>query len=95
MKVSVNTRFNVDIMNKIVEYTVDDIRHNRADSVEEALNANIDSSLIYDDDMWEIMKEYQTPSEANWDEAFQLAWEDMYSAIEVDDEFFDDEEDSD
>lgn len=92
MKVYTNRTFNVDIMNKIVEYTIDDIRHNRADSVEDALNSNIDSSLFYDDDMWDIMKEYQRPSEADWDSAFQAAWEDMYSAIEVEDGLFDEDE---
>lgn len=48
----------------------------------------IDSSIIYYDDQWKILKEYCSPQEANWDYAInefigavfsivaQLEWED-------------------
>lgn len=93
MKIRVIKRLNLEILNNIVEYVVDDLQHNRVDSIEDSINNNMDSVLIYTDDLWDLMKEYQRPHEANFDEAWQLAWEDIYSAIEVEDEWFDFDED--
>lgn len=96
MKASIINTLNLDVLNNIVEYVVDEINSGSARSLEDSISNNMDSVLIYDDDIWDLMKEYQRPSEANFDEAWQLAWEDIYSAIEIEedeDEEEDDEED--
>ena len=44
---------------------------------EEELQQAIDDSLIYYDDQWEIMKHYQNPEEANFNEAIEEFYEDL------------------
>ena len=44
---------------------------------EEELQQAIDDSLIYYDDQWEIMKHYQNPEEANFNEAMEEFYEDL------------------
>lgn len=44
---------------------------------EEDLQQAIDDSLIYYDDQWEIMKYYQNPKEANFNEAMEEFYEDL------------------
>lgn len=94
MKVYSNRYFNIEIMNKIVEYAIDDVRHNRANTVEEAVRQNADDVLIYTSDQWEIMEEYQSPETADWSSALEDAISDMISAIDVEDEWFEDDEEA-
>lgn len=44
---------------------------------EEELQQAIDDSLIYYDDQWEIMRHYQNPEEANFNEAMEEFYEDL------------------
>lgn len=92
MKVRRTRTLSLDILNDIVDYVIDDLQHNRVDCIEDSINNNMDSVLIYYDDQWDVMKAYQTPQEANFSEAWQMAWEDIYSAIEVEDEWFDEDD---
>ena len=44
---------------------------------EEGLRQAMDDELIYDEDLWEIMKYYQRPSEANFYEAMDEFYNDL------------------
>ena len=48
---------------------------------EEDLQQAIDDSLIYYDDQWEIMKQYQNPQEANFSEAIELFYNDLLDIL--------------
>ena len=48
---------------------------------EEDLQQAIDDSLIYYDDQWEIMKHYQLPQEANFDEAMEEFYNDLVEIL--------------
>lgn len=49
------------------------------DNLDEEIYSAIDAGLIYDADQWEIMKNYQRPSEADFNSAVELLTEDLYS----------------
>ena len=51
------------------------------EEMEEALSYAMDDELIYDDDLWEIMKYYQRPNEANFSEAMELFYGDLLEIL--------------
>lgn len=48
---------------------------------EEELQQAMDDELIYDEDLWEIMKYYQRPSEANFNEAMDEFYNDLLDIL--------------
>ena len=48
---------------------------------EEELQYARDIELIYDEDLWEIMKYYQNPSEANFNEAMEEFYNDLLDIL--------------
>lgn len=48
---------------------------------EEELQYSMDLELIFDDDLWEIMKYYQRPNEANFDEAMEEFYNDLLDIL--------------
>lgn len=54
------------------------------------IDSCIDDALIYDDERWTLMRHYQNPDEANYDEAFTRFIEDIYDVcskiVEADEE---------
>ena len=48
---------------------------------EEELQYSMDTELIYDEDLWEIMKYYQRPSEANFNEAMDEFYNDLLDIL--------------
>lgn len=70
-----------------------------ADSLDEGyenLWGALDDHLIYTRDQWTIIEEYQTPQEANYDEAYEMFYEDLcrhfYEIVEEEEEEEEDEE---
>ena len=51
------------------------------EATEEELQQAMDDELIYDDDLWEIMKYYQRPNEANLDEAMEEFYNDLLEIL--------------
>ena len=43
----------------------------------ESLADALNDELIYSQDQWTIMKEYQSPEEANYDEAYMMFYDDL------------------
>lgn len=48
---------------------------------EEELQQAIDDEIIYYDDQWEIMKYYQNPEEANFNEAMEEFYNDLVEIL--------------
>lgn len=61
-----------DIASEILDRASDDDRED-ADASEKVIDA-LNDSLIYYDDQWEIMKAYQNPEEANFQNALYDLW---------------------
>lgn len=66
-------KFGFGEVEKIAESIIERME---APTEEELLNS-INDSLIYYDDQWEIMKHYQLPYEANFDEAIEEFYNDL------------------
>ena len=67
-----------DIASDILDRASDDDRKDASEKIIDALN----DSLIYCDDQWEIMKAYQSPEEANFQNALEEFINDLLSVIE-------------
>ena len=50
---------------------------------EEELWQAMDDTLIYYDDQWEIMKQYQNPKEANFNEAMMEFYDDLLEILYI------------
>lgn len=51
------------------------------EDLEDALQYAMDDELIYDDDLWQIMRYYQRPCEANLSEAIELFFNDLLDIL--------------
>lgn len=56
----------------------DDVNEDNLDYI---INDYIDNKLIYYDDQWELMIEYQIPKLANFDNAIEEFYNDLYCII--------------
>ena len=84
MKLTVNT---CELFNLIMSCDATGIAenvYNRAicdaeniDDAFEALSYALNDELIYTADKWTIMQEYQMPSEANFDKAYEMFYDDL------------------
>lgn len=70
----------VDIVVGLLERVLDDERV-EDDPTNTILEA-IDCYLIWFDDQWTVRKFYQTPSEANFDKAMWVLFQDCYNILE-------------
>ena len=61
--------------------TVESIFERMEEPTEEDLQQAIDDELIYYCDQWEIMQHYQTPQEANFDEAMEEFYNDLLDIL--------------
>lgn len=69
----------LDIMETIKNTAKDDIKDGV--DIEDAINNAIDSLLIYNCDIWEVMQYYQRPTESNFEEALDCLYNDIYDEI--------------
>ena len=69
-----------DIAGEILDRAGDDDRED-TDASEKVIDA-LNDSLIYYDDQWEVMKAYQNPEEANFQNALDEFLNDLLSVIE-------------
>ena len=74
---SENTTFAIDIANHIVEY----LNNGEYDDLDTAIMQELDSKLIYYDDQWELMKTYQRPENADYQQAVEMFITELYSII--------------
>ena len=65
----------------IAEAIFERMRDYEEEDIEEALSQSMDDELIYDEDLWEIMKYYQRPTEANFNEAMEEFYNDLLEIL--------------
>ena len=73
-------KFNLKVC-EIVKSIFERMEDYKEDDLEEALRNAMDDELIYDDDLWEIMKYYQRPTEANFGEAMEEFYNDLLEVL--------------
>ena len=75
-----NKTFAINMAKNLVadlnSYNYDDI------GLEETVWYELEARLIYDDDRWDLMRLYQRPDEANYNEAFIECYTEICSIIE-------------
>ena len=73
----------LDIVAEVID-RIDGIEELDDDDINDEVYSSIDSTLVYYDDQWHIMRHYQTPAEANLDEAIdQLAEDCVEIAVKI------------
>ena len=75
-----------DTATAIAEKVVEEFNEGNYKDIENAIADEIDSQIIYDNDIWEIMKDYQEPRDANYEDAMSSLYEDIISMIEEEEE---------
>ena len=73
-------KFNLKVC-AIAEEIFERMEYYEEEDIEEALRQAMDDELIYDDDLWEIMKYYQRPNEANFNEAMDEFYNDLLEVL--------------
>lgn len=74
---SKNTIFAIDIAKEILE----NLNNGEYDDLDSAIMQELDSKLIYYVDQWELLKTYQTPQNANYNEAIEMLISELYNII--------------
>ncbi len=77
-----NTSFAIRTAEEIVQW----LNYGDYDNIDDAIQQTAESKTIYYDDQWEMMKTYQRPCEADYNEAFNMFIEELYSLVVVEDE---------
>ena len=75
-----------DTAQAIAEEAIDEFNKGNYKDIEDAIADGINSQIIYDNDIWEIMKGCREPQGANYDDAMISLYEDIISMIEEEEE---------
>lgn len=79
-EISLNFNFTVgDIARAIIDRV--EFSEIEDDELYDAIYHAMDDELIYTDDLWEIMKYYQTPESANLTDAISYLLDDLLTAV--------------
>lgn len=73
-----NSELAISTAKDIVEY----LNNGEYTDLDTAITDELDRILIYYDDQWNLMKTYQTPQEANYNEAVEMFMNELYSIID-------------
>lgn len=72
----------VDLFESILDrIDLDKIDSNDSDSIYESVYKALDDGLIYSEDMWFMMACYQSPEDANWDDAYDTFTDDLVDIV--------------
>lgn len=77
-----NTSFAIKTAEDIVQW----LNYGDYDDRETAIMEVAENSLIYFDDQWEMMRGYQRPSEADYNKAYCLFLDELFSIVKEDEE---------
>lgn len=72
-----NTTFAVNIACDVVEL----LNQGEYDDLDTAITEEVERRLIYYSDQWELIKAYQKPAEANYNEAVDMLYAELYGII--------------
>lgn len=70
-----------ELVDNVVERVVDAMNDGEYEDIDDCIGYEIDNALMYYDDQWEVMKHYQLPKEANFDNAIEEFINDVYANI--------------
>ena len=73
-----NTPLAIRLANDIVEW----LNRGEYDDLDRAIYETVENNQIYYTDQWELLKTYQTPTTANYAEAYEMLISELYSIIE-------------
>ena len=73
---------NNDMAVSIAEKIVDCLNDGECSDLETALYNELDIALMYYEDQWEMIQNYQTPKNANYDIALEMLIDEIHSVIE-------------
>ena len=73
-------KFNLKVC-EIAEAIIERMEECTEDEIEDELKYAMDLELIYTEDLWTIMAYYQTPQEANLDEATEEFYNDLLDIL--------------
>ena len=73
-------KFNLKVC-EIAEAIIERMEEVSKDEIEDELQYAMDLELIYTEDQWAIMAYYQTPQEANFDEAMEEFYDDLLEIL--------------
>ena len=73
-------KFNVKVC-VIAEAIIERMEECTEDEIEDELKYAMDLELIYTEDLWAIMAYYQTPQEANFNEAMEEFYNDLLEIL--------------
>lgn len=76
-----DSRLENDFYDLVVDI-IDRIDFDDIDDVGDAVSEAIDSGFIYYDDEWTMLKHYANPKDVNYDEEFELFYNDIYSIVD-------------
>lgn len=71
----------LDATETIIDRALEDIGN--GEDTSDAVWQAMDDTLIYTYTQWEVMKEYQSPQDANWDEAWDSYYNDLLRIVEI------------
>jgi len=77
---------NNDLAVSIAEKIVDCLNDGDCSDFETALYDELDLALMYYEDQWELLKTYQAPKNANYDDAIEMLVAEIHSVIEESEE---------
>ena len=77
-----NTSFAIRTAEEIVQW----LNYGDYDNIDDAIQQTAESKLIYFDDQWEMMKAYQRPDEADYNEAYCMFLNELYGIVKEEDD---------
>lgn len=84
-----------DTTQQIVIDVCDSMNNGDYDDLGECINDTLDNSLIYYKDQWDVLQDFCTPAEADWNYAIEELYNLVYSAISEEEDDEEDEEEED
>ena len=70
-----------DTTQQIVIDVVESMNNGDYEDLTDCINDTLDNSLIYYKDQWDVLQDFCTPQDANWDYAMDELYSLIYSAI--------------
>ena len=75
-----------DTAQAIAEEAIEEFNNGNYKDIQDSIDDAVGRQTIYNDDIWEIMKDYQNPYDANYEDAIDSLYEDVMSMIEEEEE---------
>ena len=71
----------VDLITNLVHRAILNCDSTDEEEIMDAVTYTMDDGLAYSEDQWIVLKHYQRPQDANWDDAMDYLYNDLYSIV--------------